>query len=693
MKNFYICFIIALLLVSPSAAQEKIRVACVGNSVTYGTGIKDRAHDSYPAQLQRLLGERYEVGNFGRPCATLIEKGPLPYVQVEEYQKALDFKADLVIIHLGLNDTDPICWPCYADVFNTDYRRLIQSFQTANPKARIWICRMTPIFHPHKRFLCGTRDWHRQIQQHIEQVAQMPGIGLIDFYEPLHHRIELFRDALHPDPEGAAILAQKVYSAITGDFGGLTVPPTYGDGMVLQRERPLTICGGANAGELVTVSFNGQTLRTNATTEGTWRAVFPPQTAGGPYTLDIQAESGRLTFHNVWTGEVWLCSGQSNMAFPLDKCVTAEKDINHASHQPLVHLYDMRPIAPTSNTAWSPKVLEAVNQLHYFSPGQWSCDNPRDAARFSAIAYHFGRHLADSLQCPVGLICNAVGGATTESWVDRTTLEYEYPAILYNWRKSNYIQPWALERAAVNLRNSKHPLQRHPFEPAYLFESGILPLKDYALRGVIWYQGESNAHNLEIHEQLFPLLVNSWRRFWNDEALDFHFVQLSSITSRPSWPSFRDSQRRMAQKLTHTWMTVSSDLGNATDVHPRQKAEIGQRLALSALRHTYQWQQIVPSGPELIDIQYQGDCARLSFRYGEGLHPAQGEKLIGFEIAGSDGIYYPAQATITSEGVTLCSPAVKIAKTVRYAWQPFSNGNLVNAQGMPASTFKDECTE
>ena len=198
--------------------QNKIKVACVGNSVTYGTRIADREHDSYPAQLQSMLGEAYDVRNFGRPSATLISKGELPYIQTEEYRQALDFKADRVIIHLGLNDTDPGCWPKFQDQFIADYHALIDTFRTVNPKAQIWICRMTPIFHPHKRFQSGTRDWHGQIQQKIEQIARTYNVGLIDFYEPLHHRIELFPDALHPNPVSVTFLSHTGFLNLSPSF-------------------------------------------------------------------------------------------------------------------------------------------------------------------------------------------------------------------------------------------------------------------------------------------------------------------------------------------------------------------------------------------------------------------------------------------------------------------------------------------
>ena len=198
MRSKILLLLLALLPLA-AVAGEPVRVACVGNSVTYGYGLKDRASESYPVRLQALLGNGYDVRNFGHSGATLLRHGHNPYVKLPEYREALDFKADLVVIHLGLNDTDPRNWPQYGDEFVADYHDLIRAFREANPKARVWVCLMTPIFQDHRRFDSGTREWHALIQQRIRQVAEGAGTGLIDLYEPLHCHPDLFPDALHPD--------------------------------------------------------------------------------------------------------------------------------------------------------------------------------------------------------------------------------------------------------------------------------------------------------------------------------------------------------------------------------------------------------------------------------------------------------------------------------------------------------------
>lgn len=669
-------------------AREKIRVACVGNSVTYGYLLKDREHTAYPVRLQALLGDAYDVRNFGHSGATLLRRGHRPYDRLPEFRAALDYKADLVVIHLGLNDTDPRNWPQHADEFIPDYRALIDSFRSANPRARIWICRMTPIFHGHQRFESGTRDWHALIQQRIAQVARTAGTGLIDLYEPLHRRPDLFADALHPDAEGADILAHTVYGALTGDYGGLSLPATYGDGMVMQRDRPFRIEGRANAGERVTVSFLSRKQTAVADSAGRWSVSYGPQPAGGPYELRVKAKSGERRIRDVWMGEVWLCSGQSNMELRLREIATAKADIAAADTLTRVHLYNMPAIVPTYAAEWDSARLDSVNKLLYVCPGRWERCNSAAAAEFSAIGLHFGRVLADSLGCHVGLISNAVGGSGTESWIDRTTLEQEIPALLRNWKYNDHLQDWVRGRALFNTKRSANPLQRHPYEPAYLFENAILSLERYPLRGVIWYQGESNAHNIELHERLFTLLEGSWRQYWGDDSLPFHFVQLSSIATRPSWPHFRDSQRRLAARLPHTWMAVSSDCGDANDVHPRRKREIGERLAASALCRTYGL-DVVPSGPAYRDFVREGGSLRLHFDFADGLRAA-GDALKGFEVAGPDGLYRAAEARIEGDAVVVKSADVPEPCAVRYGWRPYTDANLENAAGLPASTFRDE---
>ena len=724
----------ALLLLSLSASAKGkespvLRVACVGNSVTYGYGLSDREHTAYPVVLQQLLGEGFDVRNFGHSGATLLRHGHRPYTQLPEYRQAMDFKADLVVIHLGLNDTDPRNWPNYGDEFFGDYRALIDSFRVANPQAKIWICLMTPIFHRHSRFQSGTRDWHEAIQKTIRQIAATTDVGLIDLHTPLYSHPDLFPDALHPNAEGAAMMARTIYSALTGDYGGLQPSPMYGNGMVLQRGDSIVLHGIANAGDEVRVTFNNVQRSATTSVDGQWRVVFPSVEAGGPYRLTFETtrrgsplclpDNGKKAKRNqqscrhrglplpqvvidsVYVGEVWLCSGQSNMELPLSATIDATPLPSGKGWG--IRLLPLTTLYPTDNVEWTPAVCDSVNHLRLLKKPQWQLATAENIKSFSAIAYHMGRVLADSLQVPIGIICNAVGGTTTESWIDRNTLEQKLPNILTDWYFGDYGQPWARGRAlknvaqAVNVEKdgqsqpdlNRTRRQRHPYEPCYMFEAGILPLDHYNIKGVAWYQGESNAHNIELHERLFRLLRDSWREYFGQRNLSFHYVQLSGL-NRPSWPAFRDSQRQLANSK-FSQMVVSHDCGDSLDVHYRQKKPVGERLARTALLNTYGHNDAGES-PRVLGVDLYLGGVRVAFHGihdgNKGLHAATGDHIIGFEVAGPDGIFHEAEARVEGISVLITCPEVTEPAEVRYAWQPFTRANLVNGFGMPASTFK-----
>ncbi|ATA84882.1 GDSL-type esterase/lipase family protein [Capnocytophaga sputigena] len=682
-------FISALVLGSLGWGQQKtIKVACVGNSITYGYGIENREQNSYPSVLQRLLGKGYKVGNFGHSGATLLSKGHRPYIQQEEYQKALAFAGDIVVIHLGINDTDPRNWPNHRNDFVKDYLTLISSLKKANPKARIVIARMSPLSHRHHRFESGTRDWHAEIQQAIALVAQQTNAQLIDFHEPLYHFPQMLPDAVHPNAQGAAILAQVVFGAITGNYGGLQLPEIYSDNMVLQHGQSLPLHGIANAGTKITVTIGKQQLNTTADSNGKWQVTLAPLAAKETYTLQITAGKEKRVFKNVVAGEVWLCSGQSNMEFEMFQASTGERDIPQAEN-PNIRLFDMEARWRTDNAnAWELSALDSINVLQYYKPAQWEVCTPKTVRAFSAVAYYFGRTLQKDLDMPIGLICNAVGGSPTESWIDRRTLEYDFPRILNNWRENDFIMDWVRQRAGENIAKATDKLQRHPYEPAYLFEAGILPLAKYPIKGVIWYQGESNAHNKDAHSKLFPLLVKSWRTEFNNPQLPFYYVQLSSI-NRPSWGWFRESQRRLMKVVPHSGMAVSYDYGHPTDVHPKNKQPIGERLAQWALADTY-GRKVLPSGPLFRSATFNGKVATVTFDYAQGMHSADGKTLRGFELSDDNGIFYPATAEVIGEEVKVTSEEVSTPKMVRYGFSPVTDGNLVNEANLPASTFTSE---
>lgn len=694
MKRFAInqfllsCIVILCFGQLVMAQKAAIKIACIGDSVTAGYLLGNSGSESYPSQLQLLMGESYQIGNFGNSGATLLKNGHKPYYKTKEFADAIAFNPDIAIIHLGLNDTDPRNWPNYKEEFDADFTWLIDTLKKQNPAIKIFICKMTPIFNEHPRFKSGTRDWYWQIQSHIETIAKANQVGLIDLHEILYPRADLFPDALHPTKEGAAILAKTVYQSITQDFGGLKLATVFTDNMVLQRNQAITIYGTANGGEVVEVSFKGQKKSATTNQYGRWEVIFPPQIHGGPYEVKIKNNLKNIVLKNILIGDVWFCSGQSNMVFQLQQSENGNEEIKKTLPNAAIRLFNFKDLRETDNTVWDSITLAKTNQLEFFS-GKWTECNAENAKDFSAIAYYFAKKITTEENVPIGLIQVAVGGSPIESWIDRYTLEHDDKVVdlLTNWRKSDFIMPWVRTRADMNLKNATNPKQRHPYDPAYNYEAGVTNFTKFPIKGVIWYQGESNAHNVQLYEHLLPTLVKSWRKAWGSN-LPFYYVQLSSL-NRPTWPDFRDVQNKLQKIIPNSGMAVSMDYGDSTDVHPIRKREIGDRLALLALKNTYS-KKVTSNGPSPLNAIKNKDQIVISFTFAKNLSPANNKEIIGFELVTEKGKYIKVLATAKNNQVFITIPEGENIKSVYYAWEPFTRANLVNEAGLPCSTFKIE---
>ncbi len=495
MKKYIILCIIALLSTTlysqqPTISQRLgdletqrlIKVACIGNSVTYGYGHENPDSTSYPSQLAVMLGDDYEVGNFGKSGATLLRKGHRPYNEQEEFKKALEFAPDIAIIHLGLNDTDPRNWKYYKREFISDYVTLIEAFEKVNPDVEIYICRMTPIFHWHHRFKKGTRDWYWEIQSTIENIAyNIAEVKLIDLQETLYHRPDLMPDALHPNPEGAKLIAQRVYSAITGDFGGLSVSRIYSDNMVIQRDKPFIVKGLANAGDEISVSLDKQKIKTEAGDDGRWEVTFDAlKVDGKKHKLTIKSKDKTLSFKNIVVGEVILCSGNKMSKDESQKT----KDFDHNPNN------DIR--------------------LHYMDSdisSSWvKIEDIRSHVYIGETLYNVGVKISDSLQMPVGLIYKVVEDAPIESFIDRKTLEW-HPIlidVLYEWR---------------NADNVKEHLDSN--EPSYNYDKLIAPLSSFPINSVIWFENNSDIDS-DLDSIKKSALIESWKKVLGE----FSFIKM-----------------------------------------------------------------------------------------------------------------------------------------------------------------------
>jgi sialate O-acetylesterase len=474
----------------------------------------------------------------------------------------------------------------------------------------------------------------------------------------------------------AATLAAAAALMTSAATANVRLPRLVGDNMVLQRNAPVDLWGWADPGESIRIRFRGRTLSTRAGADGRWSARLAPLRAGGPDDLRIDG-SNSVTLRNILVGDVWLASGQSNMQFPLAEeggfggANGADEEI-HAADFPKIRLFMVE-----RDLALDPKT-------DVDSAG-WTAVTPATVRRFSAVAYFFGRELFRRQGVPVGLIESCWSGTPAETWMSKAALQHfpEFqvagPALL----------------PAAEIRTS------YPQTPTLLWNAMIAPLTPYRVKGVIWYQGESNAFRAEQYRRLFPALINDWRGNWGYE-LPFLFVQLAGYGSdatepaESAWAELREAQAA-ALALPHTGMAVAVDIGDAADIHPRNKLDVGHRLALAAARIAY-GENVVASGPTWSSMHIDTGRIRLTFsNRGSGLRakgvpPATSEraKLNGFTIAAADGRFVRAQAYIDGADVIVYSERIPQPAAVRYDWANTPDGNLYNAEGLPAVPFRTD---
>lgn len=456
------------------------------------------------------------------------------------------------------------------------------------------------------------------------------------------------------------------------------LPALISDNMVLQQNMPVRIWGKAAAGEDVAVSFLGQTAKTKAGAGGRWEVFLAPMRAGGPHTMTI-AGANTISIQNVLVGEVWVASGQSNMAWSVRQSDHAEQETAQANY-PVIRFFQVR--------------TKVAEQPQDDTPGAWKVCNPENAPAFSGVGYFFARELHLTRGVPIGILQSAVGGTPAQAWTSR-------PALENNRMLHYYLEQWekrvadfqAGKSASANPRQLAPGAPGHPHTPSGLYNGMIAPLVPYAIRGAIWYQGEANAGptDNELYRHLFADMILDWRRAWNQGQFPFLFVQLASYIPPEGrdWPVIRDSQTRTLE-ITNTAMAVAIDAGAGRDIHPKDKLTIGRRLALAARAIAY-GEKIEYSGPVLRQATGEDGALRLWFDHtGSGLAARDGGKLTGFRIATEDGKFVEAEARIEGATVVVSSPQISAPKSVRYAWENDPVANLVNREGLPATPFRTD---
>lgn len=508
----------------------------------------------------------------------------------------------------------------------------------------------------------------------------------------------------------------------SGSVSAIVKPNSlFTDGAVLQRDQPVPIWGTASDGEKVTVELAGQKLTTTAT-DGTWRVDLRPLTAGGPFAMTISGEN-TVRVNNLLVGEVWVCSGQSNMAFSLNGAATAKQEIPQADF-PEIRMFTVR-----REAAITPQ--EKVK-------GSWVECSPQTAARFSAVGYFFARDLHRKLGVPVGMINTSWGATPAEAWTsidgfgdhselqgyvdlaNKTRAEYpaavaarparleKYKAAKKAWDESvgksdqEALQAWKAACAKAKRVGQARPpkpvpaspapeeppsLKIMPSSPSVLHNGMVAPIIPYRIKGTIWYQGESNVMKSREYRSLFPAMINDWRAKWGQGNFPFLFVQIAPFNRQ--LPEIREAQFLTLAKSNNTAMAVTTDVGDPTNIHPNRKEPVGRRLALAARAVAY-GEEIEYSGPLYQSMQVKGDAITVSFSHIGGGLIAKDGALKGFTIAGADGNFVPAKAVIQGPAIVVSAEGVVDPKAVRYGWANVPDVNLFNGEGLPASPFRTD---
>ncbi len=482
------------------------------------------------------------------------------------------------------------------------------------------------------------------------------------------------------------------------------LPALISDNMVLQQGRQVAIWGTADAGEQVTVSLGEQKESATADSSGQWKVQLGPLAKGGPLEMTV-AGKNTVTIHNVLVGEVWVCSGQSNMEMAVwnhnvfGGVNNAEKEVAAANY-PLLRLFIVK------------KAVAGKPQSDV--QGQWLVTSPATVGSFSAVGYFFGRDLHQTMKFPVGLIDSSWGGTEAEAWTSDAALDADpelkvaadswqqriagFPAALEDYKQKLGEWEKAAEEAEANGKiavaapNAPRDPRSHSWRASGLWNAMMAPLTPYAIAGVIWYQGESNAEFAYQYRKVFATMIQQWRSSWGEGDFPFLFVQLASFApgakSPDAWPTLRESQAKTLA-LPKTGMAVAIDIGDSYDIHPKNKQEVGRRLALSAEGIAY-GRKIEYMGPTFKSLRADKGTLRLQFTHVAGGLVVRGQSLMGFEIAGQDQQFFPAEAKIEGNEVVLSSSRVAKPVAARYAWANDPKCNLYNKVGLPAPPFRSD---
>jgi sialate O-acetylesterase len=484
------------------------------------------------------------------------------------------------------------------------------------------------------------------------------------------------------------------------------LPAIFTDHAVLQRDMPVPLWGWADPGEEVHVAISGQTHKTTADDKGKWRVTLESLSLGEPLKLVVEGKASRIERNDLLVGDVWLCSGQSNMEWAVAASTNADLEIPAANH-PQIRLVRVK--GPGSQTP-----VEDFD-------GHWDVCTPESVAGFSAVGYFFGRELQQQIGVPIGLIDNSWGGSACDAWIRRDRLEGNplYEQQLANWDKiageydegkaraehEERLAEWQKRADEAKVAGKPEPFGRPYFNnpllgnqrPANLYHARLGPVLGYALRGAIWYQGESNAGRAYQYREMFPLMIQTWRDDWKQGDFSFYWVQLADFMAERSepgdsaWAELREAQTMAQDRLPNSGQAVIIDIGEGADIHPRNKLEVGRRLARWALARDYD-RDIVCESPRYESMEKDGDAIVVKLKdVADGLRAIDSNEVQGFAISGEDRHWVWAEAKIVApDKVAVRSDAVSQPIAVRYAWADNPVCNLYNNVGLPVTPFRTD---
>lgn len=461
---------------------------------------------------------------------------------------------------------------------------------------------------------------------------------------------------------GFSVVVALCVSGIT--FADVRMPAVFSDHMVLQQNTRVPVWGWADPGEKICVSIAGKTKTAKAGKDGKWSVRLGKMSSGSTLVLTVQGKN-TLIINDVLVGEVWLASGQSNMAMQVSRCDNFDQEKTRADFPQLRMFTVMR--------------LASLNPQSDCK-GQWVVCTPDTVGNFSATAYFYAREIHQHLNVPVGILHSSWGGTKIEQWTSIKAMQRES-------KLRNFVEAYQLQTMKRARQNIKKPAKI----PSNLYCGMISPLIPYAIRGAIWYQGEANSATPEsaaLYATQLPVLIKDWRSRWDQGAFPFAWVQLPNYSRKgEGWTLVRES---MLQTLSvrNTGMAVTIDIGVPGDIHPKNKQDVGKRLSLWALGDVYGKKVASSSGPLLTGHKIKGRKIVLSFNHADGGLIAKDGELKGFELAGPDGQWRAAQARIEGNKILVSSPEIKKPSAARYAWSNTPICSLYNGAGLPASPFR-----